>query len=360
MKNIALVITDLSSGGAERVMSILANYLSYKGYSIEIVMLQDDKVDYFIEKNIEITVINKFKSNRIIRFVYRLYALHKILKKKDIAIAFLWHINLYTIVASFGLKCKVIISDRNDPKNELKNMHKLVVYIKNNLYKVADYVVFQTKYAQMYYSEKVIQKSSIILNPILPNLKEYRSCHKKNKVVSVCRLSEQKNITMSIDAFEEFQAEYPDYCFEIYGKGELLNELSSYVEQKNLISKIFFKGFSDNVCVEIADANIYLSSSNYEGISNSMLEAMGLGIPVVVTDCPVWGAQVIIEDGINGFIVPVCDHKAMANKMKLLARDPILSKKISENALKISERLGIDNIGRDWENIINKVLGNKL
>ena len=82
---------------------------------------------------------------------------------------------------------------------------------------------------------------------------------------------------------------------------------------------------ASNILEKVAPCYMYVSSSDFEGISNSMLEALGMGLPTVVTDCPVGGARMVINSGENGILVPVGDTKAMYEAMRSILKDPALA-----------------------------------
>ena len=149
---------------------------------------------------------------------------------------------------------------------------------------------------------------------------------------------------MLIDAFSIFEKEYPDYTLHFYGKGPLEKELINQVKQLELENKVVFHGFSTKVDEEIRESSMFVLSSNYEGVSNSMVEALALGIPAIATDCPIGGCKMYIKHGENGLLVPVGDEKALAEAMKNVAADPELAKKMSQNARKVREEYSIQRI----------------
>ena len=103
----------------------------------------------------------------------------------------------------------------------------------------------------------------------------------------------------------------------------------------------------------IKDYAMFVSSSDFEGMSNSMLEAMAIGLPTICTDCPAGGARAVIKDHENGVLVPVNDVQAMADAMKEVAGNPELAEKLSINGSKIREDLSVDKIVNQWMEIIN-------
>ena len=102
----------------------------------------------------------------------------------------------------------------------------------------------------------------------------------------------------------------------------------------------------------MTSSNIYVSSSDYEGISNSMLEALAIGIPTICTDCPVGGARMFIESGKNGYLVPVGDSEAMAEKILALIGNEELQQQFSEESRKIRDLLSKDKIYGMWDKLI--------
>ena len=170
--------------------------------------------------------------------------------------------------------------------------------------------------------------------------------------MTACRLHPQKNLKMMIDAFAMLEGDYPEYKLVIYGEGVLRQELEDYIGKLNLEGKILLPGFTNNILSEISDCKVYLCSSDYEGISNSMLEAMGMGLPVIATDCPVGGARMMIDNNVNGVLVPVGDSKAMYKEMKRILDDSNFAENLSKHAFEIRNRLPIAKIAEQWLKIM--------
>jgi glycosyltransferase involved in cell wall biosynthesis len=106
----------------------------------------------------------------------------------------------------------------------------------------------------------------------------------------------------------------------------------------------------------VKDCAMFVSSSDYEGLSNSMLEAMAIGLPCVCTDCLGGGARELIKDGENGLLVPTKDAKALAEAMCSMVDDKELSKRCSDNASKIREELSAEYIADKWHEYIESVI----
>jgi glycosyltransferase involved in cell wall biosynthesis len=139
---------------------------------------------------------------------------------------------------------------------------------------------------------------------------------------------------------------------EIYGQGSLLSTMKEHAAALGLEKHIVFHPFSVDIHRKVADASMFVLGSDYEGLSNSMLESMALGLPCIVTDCPCGGAKMMITSYENGILVPVRDVKAMYGAMKYIIDNPEKAAAISRNAAKVRADLAVGNIVAEWERII--------
>ena len=130
--------------------------------------------------------------------------------------------------------------------------------------------------------------------------------------------------------------------FLIYGQGKEEKRLESQIEELGLKDAVSLPGFAEDIHQKMLDAMLYVSSSDYEGISNSMLEALGMGVPTIATDCPVGGARMVIQNGVNGLLVPVKDANALYNAMKRIIEDKNFMEMISKEATKILKKYPLE------------------
>jgi len=287
--------------------------------------------------------------------VSRVRALRRCIKENryDVVISFLTGTNIETLLASAGMRVSVVISERNNPYMEPKE--GIYRFLRALTYPFADGYVFQTPDAQTFFSKRIQKKSIVIMNPINPRLPAVYSGDREKRVVNVARLFEQKNQKMFIDAFREFSESHPDYIAEIYGDGPLEKALSEYIRSSGMETKVFLRGFCKDVLPEIANAAMFVMSSDYEGMSNALIEAVGMGIPCISTDHPIGGARLTIQDGVSGFLVPVGDAHALAEKMAELADDPVLAKQFSRQGQQLRAALSINLIAQKWLDYIETV-----
>lgn len=350
MTKILFVCLALSNGGAERVISVLADSNLNKKFEIYVLPLLDCVKSYAFPENVQIVKpYKKCEKSKINRICSIREAVNK--NKIDVVIAFSHYNAMYSVVACFGLKTKIIGSERNDPA-QLDN-RKLLKNTREFLYKRLDALICQTEDAKLYFSKNLQNKISVIPNPLSNKLRDPFLGKRSNRFVTFCRLEKQKNLYMMIDAFSMLIRQRPGFYLDIYGDGPQREQLEKYISNIGLTKYISINHFEENIHDIIYDAKAFLLSSNYEGLSNSMLEAMALGIPVVVTDCPCGGARMVIHNYENGILVKVNDAVGMYSEMEKLIDDPELAEHISRNAIKIRETLNEDKISVKWENVIN-------
>ncbi|MBZ9687779.1 glycosyltransferase [Clostridium estertheticum] len=353
-KKITFCIECLASGGAERVTSVLANSFYDNGFQVDIIILEKSDNEYQINNNIKKHYLTLPQSgNIVLKYIKNLKSLKDLLNKIGsgtvISLA-MPALNRYLVLSLLLKKTKLILSERNDPKNfpDTKKLRK----IRDLTYKFANIIVFQTNNAKDYFPKKIQKKGVIIPNPIKKDLPQRYNGNRTKEIVSFCRLAPQKNIPMLLNAFELLAKDYPNYTLTIYGRGEQEEELKEYAKGLNCKDQVTFKDYAINIHSKIIDSAMFISSSDYEGISNSMLEALAIGLPSICTDCPPGGARMFIKPYENGLLVPVGDAFALYSAMKELIENQDLSDKLSKNAIKIREELSQDKIFKKWLNLL--------
>lgn len=345
------ILGSMAGGGAERVTANLVKYFVAQDYSVQIIMLLNDRVDYQLPKEVKLTYISTENRNKFIKPLIWMKELRKHLKasKPNTVISFFSKINLLVLLASLGLKSPVFISERNDPKSDNRgNLIKILTFI---LYPISKGIIFQTKHAKSCFPKMIQRKSTIIPNPI--NIKFDFSKEKKlnNTIIAVGKLMAQKNHKLLINAFSLIANKYPEYKIEIYGEGELRMQLTSLISEKKLEDKVFLKGRSSDIYKKIYNSDIFVLSSNYEGLSNALLEAMMLKTPVISTKCA--GSNEIIQDGETGRLVEVNNHIELANAIDQTIINYGKAVHMAENASNQMTLFSLENICEKWESFIN-------
>ncbi len=353
---IIFVSQPLSTGGAERVVAALSNQFCDMGHDIKIIVVDNgDQNTYYTNESIDIIHIAKPK-NPLIDLIYRSYHIRKILNDNnpDVVLPFTTQKNVSVLLSTLCSKHKVIVSERNNPYLDPRN--KVLRALRKLLYWSSEGFVFQTEDAKAFFSKAVQIRSCVIANPINSNLPSVFDGVRKKRIVMVNRLDPQKNIIMGINAFISINNSYPEYTLEIFGKGPLEQDLRDYINEKGVGDRVFLRGFCNDVTSQIRDAEIFLMTSDYEGMSNSLMEALALGLVCISTDHPTGGARSLINDHENGILFPVRDIEKCVVAIREVLDSEELRNRLSSNAIKIRQTHSIDVIATEWLDYIQKII----
>lgn len=356
LRKITFYSGSLKLGGPQRVMVALSNIFVENGIEVKFVTTVSNEVEYDLNPKIKHIKVPSTSNFKVFKTIQKLLWMRKTLKEddSDIVISFWHNVNMYLMVSSLFLNKKILISERNDPNNEPENY--FLRKVRDFLYRFANFIVFQTEEARDYYPNKIKNKSAIIPNPINESLPERFDGKRKKEIVNYCRLVPQKNLFMLINAFSLFYKEHSDYSLTIYGRGPLKSELIKHIENLGLEKVISIKDYEKNIHAKVRESAMFVSSSDYEGISNSMLEAMAIGLPTICTDCPIGGARMTISSYENGILVPVGDEVSLYKAMNYIANNPEKAEKISKSGTKIRQELTIENLYLKWDEILKTLL----
>lgn len=345
MEKLILYNETLARGGAEHVMVYLAGHFVRSGVPCEIVTNRIAEKEYPVPEGVRrISVPEKTG------YIRTILKLRKIFKKSgaDTILAMGTSLCLYVIPACFGLKIRVVISERNDPAHF--DGKKIVKIISQFLMRAADDYVFQTEDAKKYYSKSLKNRGTVIFNPLFTeNLPEICSTGERTKLIAaIGRLTPQKNQNMLLDAFAKIAEDYPEYNLVIYGEGKLRNSLQEKINSLHLENRVSMPGNVPDVLERIKDAAVFVLSSDFEGMPNALIEAMALGMPCISTDCPCGGPRELIKNGENGLLTPVGDAAAMEAALRKMLDNPADAAAMGLEATKIRQKLNMDKIGEQW------------
>lgn len=380
---IAIVISGMGKGGGERVVSVLSNRFTNLGNEVTIIITGDSTEcvynldpriniiglkDWIKDHPISQTILGRIKKKFRKFFVkqsefekcYRTYKngsdmLVAYLKENpmDYALSFLVHDNMALALCSKRQNAKIIICEGTYPdRPDYSNIFKLV---RDKCYVKSDYRVFQTEEQMKLFPAKMKRNSTVIGNPLAENLPLPFKGRRSKVIVNFCRLDKPKNLFLLIDAFCKLVKEYPDYKLNIYGDGPLHSQLEEKIIQMNMQNNVFLFSFQNNLHELIKNSTMFVTSSDFEGLSNSLLEAMAIGLPVIATDCLGGGARCLINNGKNGLLVAKGDEQALYAAMKRYIDSPSYAETCGQNAKEIRYEYSVENITNKWLDLFTKI-----
>ncbi len=355
---ILFINTDISYGGGCKMIVDIANALS-KDHIVDFLTFRNDNISQPLDEKINHIHDPLFKHKfKPIEIIGQIIKLHAFLKngKYDVAIAFLHPSNYMITLASKGTKTKVLLSERADPYSRRKN-GGLFVHCVEYILHLADGYVFQSDGAKELYPKKCQKKGVVIVNSIPDDLKGAQYIGERKKtIVHVARMELiQKRQDIMLKAFKIFLESHPEYILEFYGDGPDEEKVKRMTFELGIDDKVIFMGAQKNVLGQIADAGMFVLTSDYEGVPNALLEAEAIGLPCISTDCSPGGARMIIENDHNGFIVPRGDYMQLAEKMTELAGNNEKASAFSKNAVNVIDKFNPLSVYPQWKNIVEKV-----
>jgi glycosyltransferase involved in cell wall biosynthesis len=176
-------------------------------------------------------------------------------------------------------------------------------------------------------------------------------------VVTAGRLTGPKGFDLAVRAFEQVVREHPDWTLRIYGSGPQSRRLRQMIFDRDLYNNVLLMGRTERMGEDLAQASIFVLSSRSEGFPMVMLEAMSKGLAVVSTDCG--GPGEIIEHGTDGLLVPNGDVDALARALLALIEDQEERRRLSAAALRTAGRYEPQAIGREWDDVLARLLAER-
>ena len=363
LMKITLVIYALDGGGAQRVMSIFANYWAASGWDVTLILLVDDSEPPFYQlapqiKLQQLGIIGDSPNAlNLLRTGWgRLQILRAAIvdSKPDVIISFLNTVNVLTLLAGWNLKIPIIVSEHIHPA--FSDTNKIWRLLMNWTYRYADRVALLTESALPFYPADRGYRSIVMPNPIVTPAPAVATARllPTPSLVAMGRLHPQKGFDLLLRAFHQIQAKHPDWQLTILGEGPIRSELEALRAQLGLTERVHLPGQVENVNAYLRQADLFVMSSRFEGFPMALCEAMACGIPVLSTDC-LSGPSDIIRDGIDGVLVIVDDVDALALGLDDLMADSAKRQQLARVAPQILERFGLERVMGMWSDVIKQV-----
>jgi glycosyltransferase involved in cell wall biosynthesis len=367
-RRLVLVISKFSSGGAQRVLSILANAWAAKGWHITLLTLDNGEEPPFYDLHPAVRyrplglsgtsstsvqgVCNNLKRLRILRQAI-------VQSTPQAVISFIDKPNVLTILATLGLPVPVIVSERIDPAHH--PIGKGWEWLRRWTYPRCSCLVIQCRSALSYFSATVQRRARVIPNPVvLPDGAELvpKSANgtSAKTVIAIGRLSDQKGFDLLLEAFAQVAPQHPEWSLVIWGEGAQRPHLERLRDDLGLQGRVSFPGLTRQPFEAMRQADLFVLSSRYEGFPNVLCEAMACALPVISFDCPS-GPGEIVTDDIDGVLVPPGDVAALATAMaRLMASEPT-RKRLAAQARRVTDRFDLAHVLEMWEKVVAEVTG---
>ena len=365
---VAIITTNIGYGGAEKQVCFLANGLVQLGHQVAIINLNvfgshlrahtqayDENVRIYTQYNRLPSPLTNIewiiKSIRILRQT-----------KAELVIGFAFTPNYIAQICGKMVRIPSIISERCDPYKTIPNSWSYRLRLR--LINKADGGVFQTEGAQAFYSAALQQKSVVIPNPIVrpEDIAPVKYNVSQKNIISIGRLddNQQKRYDVLIQTFARFNALHPDYNLLLYGNGPLETQIKEWAIKMHIESAVHFMGVTKSAMQTMSEkGGIFLITSDYEGISNALLEAMAVGMPVVSTDHNPGGARLLISDHENGLLAPMADDEKLCQAICEYAEHPELAEKCGRNAQEVLKRFAPGKLLNQWNEYILSITAKK-
>jgi len=360
---IAFLIHNLNSGGAERATCALSGYFASKGHEVGILTIDGDKPFYSLDERVDLMNLNlpEIKTGspvkRITAVLRRFSSIRKGIRalNPDVMIGMSHVMSAYVVFSTRFSGIKAIGTERNNPYTYQNT--PVMRCLRRFCSKSAEGFVFQTKRAMAFFPAGTQKKGAVIPNAVFnPLVNEMHIAGNRSKIITAMgRLTYQKGFDVLINAFAKIAADIPEYTLVIYGKGNDKDALERLVGEHGLAGRVLLPGTSPDAIKKVAGSSVFVLSSRLEGMPNALMEAMACGVPCISTNCPM-GPEELIEDGVNGVLIPVDDVGALAESMLKILTDGDFAAKIAANAYKLRETHSIESVGELWLNYIDKII----
>lgn len=355
-RKIIISCATLAQGGASRVVANLSKPFADEFDSVTIILWVTKPV-FYTHTDPRVTVLfledEAGSKNDITKMVWFRRYVKK--NKPDMILSFLEPFNIRVLLSTIGLGINTIVAERNDPR--MVNGSIFMDWFEKTVYKLADAILVQTQTVKEFFSGSLEPKVSIIYNPVNIDpeiVGKALKTEKAKRIVSAARLTPQKHLKDLINAFAIFVKSHNDYTLTLYGEGPQEAELKMLANTLGISDSVEFPGPSKTIHDDILNADMFALVSDREGMSNSMIEAMCLGLPCICTK--VSGAVDLINHGENGLLIDVGDISSLVDNMSLIADNPSKAVKIGEKASELFNILNKDIIYKQWVDYVKSKL----
>ena len=356
-RKIDFVIGKMDAGGAQRVIANLANYLVEKNCQIRIITFREGDA-YELNSEIERIRYDNLKIFRRV-IVSSFFSLLQFYSKKsnrpDIISAHIGEMGFPTIPVARLYRIKIVISEHSNHFTEQKKFNKRFLW--KYWYGNADAITVLTNYDLPFF-RKINRNTIVMENPCSFDVMETNNPNRERVILAVGNLNRytHKGFDTLIKLVAPILAKYPNWKLKIIGSGSRGEEyLKSLITDQEVSNQIIFTGYRSEVREIMANSEIFILPSRWEGLPMVLLEALSQRMACIAFDCKT-GPSEIIEDNYNGFLIEDQNVKMMSEKLSALIDDKELRLKFQNNAPKILEKYSLEKVGKKWMDLFDSLL----
>jgi glycosyltransferase involved in cell wall biosynthesis len=357
---LTLVLPALTLGGAQRVMTTLANAWAARGWHVHLLTFDDGGQPPFyplhpvvVHESLGLARASQTLLQGVVENVRRQAVLRRAIRRSrpDVVCSFMDQVNVLTLLATRGLGVPVVVAERSDPG------HKPIGragwgLLRRWLYPRAAGLVVQTEGARAHLPRGLRRYARVIPNPVLPPPASSAPARAPGAsgglLVGMGRLSEEKGFAKLIAAFADVAGRKPGWSLEIWGEGSQRGELEALVGRLGLSGRVALPGATQDPAAVLRRADLFVLPSSYEGFPNALCEAMACGVPVVSFACPSGPAEIVRHD-FDGVLVPPGDTAALVAALAALVDDPARRLRLGARATEVARRFSLDRVLALWE-----------
>lgn len=360
-RHFLLVCSSLGAGGAERVISTLANAWAAEGIEVTLTTfgtLEDDfyPLDHRVERvGLDLLRASRTRTEVLTANWKRVRALRSMIqsRKPQVVISFMDKTNVLVLLATRGLGVPVVVSERIDPRHY--PIAKGWDFLRRITYRWAASLVVQTNSVASWARDTLGQKKvRVIPNPVIPP-PAGRPLSRSNRIVAMGRLDRQKGFDLLIKAFAGIAARHSAWSVHIYGDGPERESLKELIAAEKMELRVRLEGRTNRPQDVLCAAEVFVLSSRFEGMPNVLLEAMSCGVACISFDCPS-GPGEIIEQGRSGLLVPPEDVLSLAGAMDNLLTDPQMRSELGKAAADAMSRYSVGAVLQQWNVLLKEVV----
>ncbi len=337
MRDLVIFIPSIEGGGVEKNLFYITDFLKKKFKNIFLITAHKLDKNLFGNDIKLITPKSKFYNDksRLIKSLICSILLFRNFKNKNILI-FSFQSNFFSTLIAKIINSKLIIRLNTSPEKYSYPFYKKFLF--RTLYGFADEIIVNSYEFKKNITNYFNLKSIAILNPIKINHKKKKINFFKNfyglKIITIGRLSHQKDHITLLKALNLLRNIYKvNFKFYLIGRGYNRAMLLNYISSNNLQKNIKLAGYKKNASDYINSADLFVLSSKYEGLPNTLIEAQAVGLPIISSNCPS-GPKEILMNGKLGDLYKSGDHKSLCKKInnyyrnkKILNKKSMLAKK---------------------------------